>query len=303
MIKIPPYLKPSQTIGIVCPAGSMPLSKIENCIHQLQAWGFQVNCGKTLGKRSSYFSGNDEERCTDLQLMLDDPDIHAILCARGGYGVSRIIDNLNFARFKKYPKWLIGYSDITVLHAHVFRNFHIASLHAPMAGAFNDVNGAAYVATIHKALTGEKMVYTYTSSISNKTGIAEGALVGGNLSLLTHLLATPSTMNLKNKILFLEDIDEYIYHIDRMLVQLKRSNLLAQLAGLIIGSFSGMKDTKLPFGKSVEEIIKEHVAGYSYPVCFDFPVGHTHANVALKHGVLHSLEVKKYAVKLVEIRG
>lgn len=300
MIKIPPYLEKGNTIGIVCPAGSMPLSRIEHCIKQLRVWGFKVKCGQTLGKRNCYFSGTDTERLSDFQQMLNDTEVRAILCARGGYGVSRMIDQVDFSAFKKKPKWLIGYSDITVLHAHVYKNFKTATLHAPMAGAFNDIKGEKFVLTLHEAITGKKASYHFPSTTQNRKGIAEGPLIGGNLSILNNLIGTSSDMDFKNKILFIEDIDEYLYHIDRMLVQLKRSNRLAQLVGLIVGSFTGMKDTKLPFGKTVEEIIFEHVGEYDYPVCFQFPVGHTYENLALKYGVTHSLLVKNHSTTLTE---
>lgn len=302
MIKQPPYLKKGDTIGIVCPAGSMPLSRIKNCISTLKGWGYNVVCGKTLGKRSNYFSGTDTERCADFQQMLNNKNVQAILCARGGYGVSRIIDDIDFSGFQKNPKWIIGYSDITVLHAHIFKNYATATLHAPMAAAFNDFeNGEPFLQTLNNALKGEKFFYESASHPLNKDGKCEGALLGGNLSILVNLIGTQSETDTHGKILFVEDIDEYIYQIDRMFVQLKRSGKLDRIAGLILGGFTGTKDTRLPFGKTVGETIYEHVKEYDFPVCFNFPVSHSNENITLKHGVIHRLEVKKKKVLLEEI--
>lgn len=302
MIKIPPYLKKGATIGITCPAGYMAKEKAETCITILQQWGYQVMVGKTLGSSSNnYFSATDEDRRDELQAMLDDENINTILCGRGGYGVGRIIDALDFTKFKKKPKWIIGFSDITVLHSHIYSNLKIATLHAPMAAAFNDEGSKnEFVQSLQKALAGKKAKYACTAHAFNKTGTATGELVGGNLSLLAHLTGTASDVNTKNKILFIEDIGEYIYSIDRMLYQLKRSGKLKQLAGLIIGGFTDMKDTERPFGKTVHEVIAEIVAEYNYPVCFDFPVSHSKENYALKVGCRYVLTVTKKSVRLSE---
>jgi muramoyltetrapeptide carboxypeptidase len=231
MITIPPYLKKGNTIGITCPAGFMAVEKAATCIKVLQQWGYEVMVGKTLGSSSSnYFSGNDEERLDELQAMLDDKHIHAILCGRGGYGVGRIIDQLDFRKFKKNPKWIIGFSDITVLHSHIYSNLKIATIHAPMAAAFNDEGYKnEFIGSLQKAITGKKANYKTTGHAFNKPGTAEGELIGGNLSLLAHLTGTASDIRTKNKILFIEDIGEYIYNIDRMLYQLKRSGKLDKL--------------------------------------------------------------------------
>jgi muramoyltetrapeptide carboxypeptidase len=302
MIKIPPYLKKGDTIGITCPAGYMAREKAQTCIDTLQQWGYQVMVGKTLGSDSAnYFSGTDEERMNELQAMLDDDSIHAILCGRGGYGVGRIIDGLDFKKFKRKPKWVIGYSDITVLHSHIFSTCKIASIHAPMASAFND-GGAAneYVLSLKKMLSGKRNSYTCASQLHNKPGTAMGELVGGNLSLLAHLTGTPSDVNTKNKLLFIEDVGEYIYSADRMLYQLKRSGKLADLAGLIVGVFTDMKDTDRPFGKTIDDAISDIVKEYNYPVCYYFPVSHSEENYALKIGGIYKLSVAKTKVRLSE---
>ena len=300
MTKIPPYLKKGDTIGITCPAGYMAREKAQTCIDTLQKWGFDVMLGKTLGSASSnYFSGTDDDRRDELQAMLDDDGINAILFGRGGYGMGRIIDQLDFKKFKKHPKWLIGFSDITVIHCHLNRRLNIAALHAPMAAAFN--NGPnEFIKSLHSAMIGKKAKYLHSLHPLNKTGTAKAELVGGNLSLLTHLCGTPSELVTKNKILFIEDTGEYIYNSDRMLYQLKRAGKLDKLAGLIVGGFTEMKDTERPFGKTVEEAIRDIVSEYHYPVCYGFPVSHDKENYALKVGVQYSLKVGKKNVQLSE---
>ena len=300
MIKFPPNLKKGNCIGITCPAGFMPKQKAQNCIKTLQQWGFGVMVGKTLGSKSTnYFSGSDEERLNELQAMMDNEAIHAILFGRGGYGVGRIIDKINFTQFKKRPKWLIGYSDITILHAHIHSNFNIATLHAPMAAAFNNGgNKNQFIDSLHKAITGKKTSFTCVVHPFNKNGNATAPLVGGNLTLLTHLIGTASDIDTTNKILFIEDIGELVYGIDRMFYQLLRSAKLQNLAGLIIGSFTDTRNTERPFGKSVYELIHEIIASANYPVCFDFPVGHRNENYALKIGGTYTLKVGKQKVQL-----
>ena len=299
MIIIPPYLKNDDTIGIVCPSGYMPFEKAQTCIDTLQQWGFKVKVGKTLGNQFNYFSGTDEERLNDLQVMIDDEEVKAILCARGGYGLSRIVDRIDFEHFKKNPKWIIGYSDVTILHMHLYSKFGIASLHSPMASAFNNYGAQnEFVQSLRKALCGELFDYSCSVYPFNKNGEAKGELVGGNLSLLVHLIGTLSEVDTKNKILFLEDVGEYLYNVDRMMMQLKRSGKLESPAGLVIGGFTEMKDTTIPFGQNVYEIIFDKVKEYNYPVCFDFPVGHTDRNYALKVGVKHRLIVDKEKVVL-----
>jgi len=282
----------------------MAAEKAQTCIIVLQQWGYQVMVGKTLGSNSvNYFSATDDDRRDELQAMLDDKNINAILCGRGGYGVGRIIDELDFTLFKKNPKWIIGFSDITVLHSHIYTHLKIASLHAPMAAAFNDGEYKnEFIQSLQNAITGKNATYKTAAHEFNKTGIASGELVGGNLSLLAHLTGTPSDINTKNKILFIEDIGEYIYNIDRMLYQIKRSGKLNKLAGLIIGGFTDMKDTERSFGKTVYEVINDIIVEYNYPVCFGFPVSHGRENYALKVGGNYTLTVTKKTVRLSEVQ-
>ena len=301
-MKIPPYLKPGDTIGILCPAGFMPVEKAETAIHVFKEWGFNVVTGITLGRQYNYFSGTDEERLSDLQQMMDDPSINAIFCARGGYGTGRIIERLEFKKFRKHPKWIIGFSDITILHCHLFSNYGIASMHAPMASAFNDGQyNNEFVQSLHEGLAGKKGNFSAASHPFNKEGSAKGILVGGNLSLLAHLTGTSSEPNTSGRILFIEDVGEYIYNIDRMLFQLKRAGKFENLAGLIVGGFTEMKDTEIPFGQSVEEVIKNIFREYEYPVCYSFPVSHEKENYALKIGMKYKLSVKKEKTSLKEL--
>ncbi len=302
MAKLPPYLQQGDSIGIICPSGHMPFVKAQRCIDILQQWGFKVETGKTLGNQFNYFSGTDEERLKDLQSMLDAENIKAIFCARGGYGLSRIIDKINFEKFIQQPKWIIGYSDITLLHAHIYSNFNIAGLHAPMAAAFNEIEESEdYINSIYYGLTGIHQVYAISSYNLNRTGVCDGELVGGNLALLAHIIGSRSDISTKNKILFIEDIGEYKYNTDRMMMQLKRAGKLDELAGLIVGKFTEMKDTTIPFGQDIYEIIFDKVKEYSYPVCFDFPVGHIKENYAMKIGCNYTFTVAREEIILEEI--
>lgn len=302
MVKIPPYLQPGNTIALVCPSGYMALEKAQTCIDVLQQWGYKVKVGTTVGSQSAnYFSGTDEERLVNFQQILDDDEVHAVLCARGGYGLTRIIDYINFKKFKKDPKWVIGYSDITVLHSHIYSNYGIATLHSPMAAAFNDGGfNNQYVQSLKHVLAGKRIKYECATHEFNKKGEAVGELIGGNLAMLAHMVGTQSDIKTKGKILFLEDVGEYLYNIDRMMRQLKRSGKLNKLAGLIIGGFSDTKDTERPFGQTVYEIIQDVVKEYDYPVCFGFPVSHEKENYALMVGQGFKLKVGKSKVSLEE---
>ena len=299
---VPQYLVRGDTIAICCPAGYMGAEKVTSCIITLQQEGYHVIVGENIGSSSNnYFSGTDEERINELQRFLDDKNIDAILCARGGYGISRIIDKLCFKKFVKLPKWIIGFSDVTVLHTYLFSNFKTVSIHASMAAAFNGAEENTNIKTMLAALLGKKAEYDVEANILNKVGTAKGKLIGGNLTLFTNGIGTSSDVKTNNCILFLEDLDEQLYHIDRMFVQLKRCGKLKKLSGLIIGGFTDLKDTERPFGKNIYDIVLEQVAEYNYPVCFDFPVSHGENNLALKHGMKHQLSVDDSGVMLKEI--
>jgi len=299
-VKLPTYLTPGDTIGITCPAGFTSAEEIKPAVELMESWGFKIEIGKAIGKRHFTLGGTDEERAADLQYMLDAPHIKAIMCARGGYGVVRIIDRLNFDGIKHHPKWVIGFSDITVLHNHIHSNCNLATIHSKMCNSFPSNWSAAEpiqvetILSIKQALTGEKMVYTSPSSVFNCLGSVTAPLVGGNLSLLANLTGSRSDINTKGKILFIEDTGEYLYNIDRMLYNLLRSKKLEDLAGLIVGGFKlKPDDAGDEFGGSIQSVVLEKVKDFNYPVCFDFPVGHQRNNFALKCGVVHSLQVSE----------
>lgn len=279
----------------------MAFEKAQACIRGLNEWGYEVKLGFTLGSGSdNYFSGSDEDRLKDLQQMLDDDQVKAVLCARGGYGLGRIIDKLNFKKFRKQPKWIIGFSDITILHSYLFANENIASLHAPMAAAFNGQGSDPYLQSMRKALEGRKLYYACDPHPFNRRGEAVGELVGGNLALLAHGIGSSFEVKTRGRILFIEDVGEYLYNVDRMLHQLKNAGKFNKLAGLIIGGFTEMKDTERPFGCSVEEIIRDIAKDFDFPVCFGFPVGHQQENLALKIGVGYKLKVGRNKTVLEE---
>ena len=299
----PPFLKQGSVIGITCPSGYVSMERVAYSIEVLKRWGFGIKEGKTIGTGQFYFSGTDSERLADLQSMLDDPNIDAILMGRGGYGMSRIIDALDFTAFIKKPKWVCGFSDITVLHNHLQSRYGIASLHSPMCGAFKpETENEAYLKTLYAALTGAPLSYTTPPSAYNRPGETEAALTGGNLSILAHLTGSVSEVDTTGKILFIEDIDEHLYHIDRMLLNLKRSGQLDKLKALIVGQFTDMQDTERPFGQTIQEIILDKVKEYDYPVCFNFPVGHENINYTLTVGAIHKLTVTGNGGKIEILR-
>ncbi len=307
-VKTPAYLKPGDTIGITCPAGFITPEEIVPAIKKLTEWGFKVTVGKAVGKKDFTYGGTDAERLNDFQQMLDDKNIKAILCARGGYGAVRIIDDLDFKQFVLHPKWIIGFSDITVFHSHLNYNYGIASIHSKMCNSFPDDWALAEqvqrdsIESIRKCLTGEKMQYAFSSNQKNKAGTASGVLVGGNLKTIETLACSKSDLATKNKILFVEDTGEYLYSIDRMFWNLKRTGKLQSLSGLVIGGFKIKKDDEgEDFGKTLEEIVIEKTKGFTYPVCFDFPVGHQKNNMALKCGVRHRMDIRLQDCTLTEI--
>ena len=306
---IPAYLKKGDTIGITAPAGYITLEEIQPAMRVIENWGYKIKVGDTIGKRDFTFGGTDDERTFDFQKMLDDPKIKAILSARGGYGTIRIIDGLKWERFKEKPKWIIGFSDLTVVHSFLNRQFGIASIHSKMCNSFPDDWTKAEpiqietIESINKALRGEKMSYSVVPNINNRTGVAEGKLVGGNLKTLETMSATMSDLITVNKILFVEDTGEYLYSIDRMFWNLKRTGKLSNLKGLIVGGFKIKTDADTEdFGRTLEQIVMEKVKNYKYPVCFDFPVGHQRNNFALKCGVKHILNVNNDTGTLTEKR-
>lgn len=289
MIKQPPYLKKGDQIAIVCPAKKLP-KPIDKAIAILQDWGLEVVLGETVSASYHQFAGTDELRRKDLQKYLDDPNIKAIIAGRGGYGTLRIIDELDFTAFLQQPKWLVGFSDITVLLSHAFAQLQTQSIHAQMPYTFDDSTPEA-LESLKNALFGEPVTYHYASGFAGRNGHAEGQLIGGNLTLLIAVEGSVSEMDYTDKILFIEDVGEHEYAIDRMLRILKRKGKLTQLKGLIVGAFNEVGEESIPFGQSPQEVIWELVKEYDYPVCFDFPTGHINDNRAMVLGKNVSLRI------------
>jgi muramoyltetrapeptide carboxypeptidase len=284
-MKTPAYLKPGDKIAIVSPAGKIAKEKINPAIRTLESWGLKVVSGEYLSGEHYQYSGTDDERALDFQQMLNDDSIKAVLCARGGYGSNRIIDKLDFSKFIKSPKWIIGFSDITVFHSHIHSNFQIETIHGTMAaGLMDSKKSNPTTESLRKALFGEKLDYQFESHHLNRKGNAEGMLTGGNLAILCSLIGTQSDIKTDEKILFIEEVGEYLYRCDRMLWQLKSAGKLKNLAGLIVGGLTEMKDNESPFGKTAHEIVSDCVQEYDYPLCFDFPAGHQDDNRALIFG-------------------
>lgn len=292
----PTPLKKGDTIAIVCPAKKLP-KNIDDAISILKSWDLEVVIGDTVSAGYHQFAGSDELRTKDLQQYLDDPNIRAIIAGRGGYGTLRIIDHLDFSAFRQSPKWLIGFSDLTVLLSHTFAVLKTQSIHAQMPYTFAESSTEA-LESLRKVLFGEALKYSYNSKLDNRVGDAEGLLIGGNLSLLLAVEGSISEMDFTNKILFLEEVGEHEYAIDRMMRTLKRKGKLAQLSGLIVGAFNDLGEEKIPFGESPEDIIMEQVKDYTYPVCFNFPVGHIDDNRAMVLGKKVSLKVQPQEVEL-----
>ncbi|MCE3227683.1 MAG: putative MccF-like protein (microcin resistance) [Bacteroidetes bacterium] len=294
----PSYLKKGDTVVLIATARKTSVELIQPAIDILHGWGLKTELGPHIFNASNQFSGTDEERTESLQWALDHKTARAILITGGGYGTVRIIDKVNFKQFQKNPKWLIGYSDVTILHNRL-KNLKISSLHATMA--FQFLRSREATLSLRDALFGKKISYSIPSHELNRKGIAEGEIVGGNLSILYAVSGSVDDITTKDKILFLEDLDEYLYHIDRMMMQLKRSGKLKHLKGLIVGGMSDMKDNTIPFGKTAEEIIMDAVKEYNYPVCFNFPAGHLEDNRAIYFGKKAKLNVTKNKVSLTYI--
>jgi muramoyltetrapeptide carboxypeptidase len=296
----PQNLQAGDVIGMVCPSGTIPLEKVQKCVETLASWGYQVKLGTTVGGKHFTYAGTDAERAADLQNMMDDPSVKAILCARGGYGLSRIIPNLDFTALKSNPKWIIGFSDITVLHAALQKN-HIMSIHGPMAAAFNKgVEGAPYIQALKTILQGQPTSYVAPAHSYNQLGAVTAPIIGGNLCLIAHLVGSVNSLDTNGIILFLEDIGEYLYNLDRMVIQMKNAGLFSHLAGLVIGGFSDMRDEPTDIGAGAFEILQSHIKDFNYPVCYDFPISHGLANYPIKLGASYTLEVLAQGVTLIE---
>lgn len=294
-----PFLSAGDTIGLAATARKISLEEITPALKIFESWGLEVKLSSTLFEAQNQFGGTDEQRAKGFQELLDDPNIKAIICARGGYGTVRMIDLLDFTGFKQSPKWIIGFSDITVLHSHIHTLTGLPTIHGPMLLNMQPERAdEESLYQLRKLLTGEQPSYYSGTHTLNKKGKCKGKLVGGNLSVLYSTLGSVSDIDTSGKILFLEDLDEYLYHIDRMMMNLKRNGKLDKLAGLVVGDMSDMNDNTIPFGKTAEEIILEHTSGYHFPVCFGFPAGHEKKNLPLMMGAGYTLEVAENSVSL-----
>ncbi|WP_400193376.1 LD-carboxypeptidase [Hymenobacter sp. B81] len=293
----PPPLRPGDRVAIVCTARKASHEELAAAVATLQSWGLAVELGESTNVAHHQFGGEDELRRRDFQHMLGRPDIRAILIARGGYGTTRIIDQLDFSGFADNPKWVAGFSDITALNCHLLRLGH-ESIHGVMPLLFHQPGGGAALESLRRALFGELITYEVPAHPLNRPGRAEGELVGGNLSLLQTLTGTASEVSTAGRILFLEDIEEYLYSIDRMLVHLERTGKLRDLAGLLVGHFTAPQDNAIPFGQTPEEIIDTYARKYRFPVAYGFPVGHEPSNLALICGRRARLTVSEAGTRL-----
>lgn len=288
------YLRASDRVALAAPARAVSPEEMAPAIATLEAWGLQVVAPDGLYKRDGQLAGNDSHRTALMQSLLDDPNIAAILCVRGGYGTVRIIDRLDFTRFAQHPKWIVGYSDITVLHSHIHATLGLPTLHATMPINFpTDGSPCAATESLRQALFGTPQEIVWDSHPLDRQGSAQGMAVGGNLSILYSLLGSRSQIDTRGKILLIEDLDEYLYHIDRMMQALKRAGMLEGLAGLVVGGLNDMHDNTIPWGYEAEEIVAEAVADYDYPVAFNAPIGHIGtANQAITLGVPLTLTIE-----------
>lgn len=298
----PPYLKKGDTVGIVATARKIQPVEIETAVNIIKSWGLNVVFGPNLFKEDNQYAGTDAERAADMQWAMDDETINAVIFARGGYGTVRIIDKLDFTKFCKRPKWIVGYSDITVAHSHINRHCGVETIHGSMLSGFPaDCMPDNSCRSLHDLLLGLPLSYDVAAGLNKhlqRTGEVRGELVGGNLSLLYALLGSASDIDPAGKILFIEDLDEYLYHIDRMMMNLKRNGKLQNLKALIVGGMSEMRDNPIPFGKSAEEIIADAVKEYNYPVVYNFPAGHIKDNRALVLGRNVRLSVDRDLCKI-----
>ncbi len=285
-MNLPASLTKGDTIIILSTARKVSSADLSPALMVLENWGLKTMIGSSIGPEDHQFAGTDEIRLQDFQKALDNPEIKAVLFARGGYGSVRILDKVQWEGFLSHPKWLVGFSDVTVFHSHLQAKFGIPSIHGVMPSIFRfDEKGLQAQDSLRKALFGDTLIYQSPHQSSMlRIGNGEGPIVGGNISILYSLLGSASDINTNGKILFLEDLDEYLYHMDRMMISLKRAGKLQNLQGLILGGLTDMNDNDVPFGKTAEEIVMEHVSQYSYPVCFNFPAGHLRDNRALRLG-------------------
>lgn len=287
----PPYLQKGDTVAIVATARKNIENNLKPTIDLLHSWGLEVVIGSTIGLDVNQLAGTDEQRAADFQQQMDNPAIKAIWCVRGGYATVRMIDLLDFTTFKESPKWVIGFSDVTVLHNHL-NTMGYKSIHGTMPVSIARTAPES-IATLKTALFGNPLSYQIEPFPMNRFGKASGELVGGNLSILYSLMGSKSAIDCTNKILFIEDLDEYLYHIDRMMMNLKRNGCLESIKGIIVGGMTKMKDNDIPWGKNANEIIEDVTRKYNIPILYNFPAGHVHDNRALIMGNTVTIEVNE----------
>ncbi len=287
----PEFLQKGDTVGILATARKIDLVNLQPAIKLLESWGLHVVIGKTIGKSDNQLAGADWQRATDFQEMIDDPKIKAVWAAKGGYGTVRIIDRINFTAFKKKPKWIIGFSDVTVLHSHI-NNMNIETLHSIVAISAKTASPQA-IESLRKALFGEPLEYKLAAHPYNKNGKTKGEIIGGNLSVLYSILGSKSEVDTKGKILFIEDLDEYLYHIDRMMMNLKRNGYFDEIKALVIGGMTQMNDNDIPWGKDALAIIQDVLKDYNFPIIYNFPAGHSKDNRAMIFGQTVSIDVNE----------
>jgi muramoyltetrapeptide carboxypeptidase len=291
MLKRPAFLKKNDQVAVIATAKNFPAEQLEAGLSTLETWGLKVQPGKNLYKTHHQFAGTDKERLKDLQQALDNKNIKAIFCVRGGYGTNRIIDEVELKHFRQNPKWLVGYSDVTVLHC-LLQLEGFQSIHGTMPLLFGK-DSPASLESLRKTLFGEQVQYEIKTDPLNRKGKAEGILIGGNLSILQSMTGTATDFDTRKKILFLEEIDEYLYQLDRMMIHLNRAGKFKNISGLVVGHLTDMKDNDTAFGKTAKKIILEAVKDYKFPVCFNFPAGHERENMALRFGAKAALKVGK----------
>lgn len=296
----PTNLQKGDTVAILATARKNVDNNLKPAIDLLHSWGLEVVIGKTIGLDNNQLAGTDEQRAADFQQQLDNPNIKAIWCVKGGYGTVRIIDLLDFTKFKQHPKWIVGFSDITVLHNHL-NTMGFKTIHGVMPITVPRATKEA-IETLRLSLFGNKLEYEITTATMNKIGKASGELVGGNLSILYSLLGSPSAIDCRDKILFIEDLDEYLYHIDRMMMNLKRNGCLESIKGIVVGSMTKMKDNDIPWGKNAVQIIEDITKNYTIPIIYNFPAGHIQDNRALILGSTVSMEVTPTKSALIFIK-
>ncbi len=289
-VLIPPFLKQGDTVLLIATARARSKETVEPAITILEGWGLKVVPGPHVFKVHHQFAGTDKQRASDLQWAINHPSARAVIFTGGGYGTMRVIDAVNFKFLKKIPKWFVGYSDATAVHSRLHK-LGVASVHGTMA--FQFTKNAEATESLRHLLFGMPQEYVCEKHRLNRPGDASAPVVGGNLSLLYALSGSVDDIDTRGKILFIEDLDEQLYHIDRMMLQLKRSGKLSHLKGMIVGGMSDMKDNAVPYGKNAEEIIFDAVKEYAYPVCFNFPAGHIERNLALYLGAKAQLAVTK----------